>query len=298
MGKKSTTNTLKKIVFGGDVKDRTKNRLWWGRKGQNKVPAFKKFLTDVQQGIVPVTWWPHDEVGHTDEAKKEVLQVLEVLPGYITPKPTRLIERILQIATSPGDLILDSFAGSGTTGHAVLKMNQDPASRRRFIVVEIEPSIARDITAERLRRVINGYTYKTQRGKAKQEAGLGGGFRYCTLGPTLFDATGRIREEVTFDELARHVFFVETGTPLPKRANGKTPFLGVHNNVGVYMLYNGILKDKSPSSGNALTRSVLASLPPHHGPRVIYGTSCRISEQHLRQWGITFKQIPYAIKTE
>lgn len=284
-----------KEVYEEHVKE---NRLWWGRNGRNKVPAFKKFLSEVQQGIVPVTWWPNDEVGHTDEAKKEVLQVLQALPGYITPKPTRLIKRILQIATNPGDLVLDSFAGSGTTGHALLKMNQDPASRRRFILVELESNIARDIAAERLRRVINGYTYKDQRGNEKHEVGLGGGFRYCALGPTLFEANGRIRAEVTFGELARHVFFAETGTPLPKCANGKTPLLGVHNGAAVYLLYNGILKDKSPNSGNALTRSVLASLPPHTGLRIIYGTSCRIGDQNLRQWGIIFKQIPYAIKTE
>jgi site-specific DNA-methyltransferase (adenine-specific)/adenine-specific DNA-methyltransferase len=206
---------------------------------------------------------------------------------FITPKPTRLIERIFQIATNPGDLILDSFAGSGTTGHAVLKMNQQDGGNRRFILVEMEPRIARDITAERLKRVIVGYG---------DVPGLGGGFQYVTLGPTLFDAGGRIRDEVSFDELARHVFFVESGAPLPVQTNGTTPLLGVSRDTAVYLLYNGVLKDKSPDGGNALTRSVLESLPPHDGPKVIYGTSCRVGPDRLRQADATFKQIPYAIK--
>ena len=178
------------------------NRLWWGDKGQNKVPAFKKFLNEVQQGIVPVTWWPHDEVGHTDEAKKEVLRVLDTLPGYITPKPTRLIQRILQIATDKDSLVLDAFAGSGTTGHAVLQLNKEDGGNRRFILIEMKPELCRDITAERLRRVIEGQPHpptpspddKEQGRRQERGSGLGGrgsplggGFRYCTLGETLFD---------------------------------------------------------------------------------------------------------------
>lgn len=263
------------------------------------MPRRKRFLSEVSEGIVPTTWWAKDFASDNQTAKRELRLIFsEVQDIFTTPKPVRLIERILQIATNPGDLVLDSFAGSGTTGHGVLKMNRQDSGNRRFILVELEPDIARSITAERLKRAIDGYSWKDQRGNEKREEGLGGGFRFCTLGPTLFDAEGRIRDEVTFDELARHVFFVETGTPLPRRANGKTPFLGAHNGTAVYLLYNGVLKDKSPIGGNALTRAVLASLPPHDGPRVVYGTSCRLGAQHLRQDGITFKQIPYAIKVE
>ena len=95
-------------------------------------------------------------------------------------------------------------------------------------------------------------------GQNAKEEGLGGGFRYCTLGATLFDADGQIRSEVKFDDLARHVFFIETGEPLPKKASGKTPFIGAAKGIGVYLLYNGVLGDKSPQGGNVLTTAVLA----------------------------------------
>ena len=135
------------------------------------------------------------------------------------PRPNpRVLQRILQIATNPGDLVLDSFAGSGTTGHAVLQMNAQDGGNRRFILVEMVPDIARKIAAERLRRVIQGYTRTDSRGKEHAIAGLGGGFRYCTLDEPLFDARGRVRWGVTFGELARHIFFTETGHPLAGRA--------------------------------------------------------------------------------
>jgi hypothetical protein len=184
-------------------------------------------------------------------------------------------------------LILDSFAGSGTAGHAVLSLNKEDGGNRRFILVEVDPTTCREVTAERLRRVIEGY--------GDQEP-LGGGFRYCTLGDPLFDETGAIRESVKFPELAAHVFFTETGSPLPKKATRKTPLLGVHDGRAVYLLFNGVLGDKRPQGGNVLTREVLAGLPPHDGPKVVYGESCRLGEARLRQESVTFKQVPYDIQ--
>ena len=133
--------------------------------------------------MVPQTLWLYDDVGHTQESKKELVSILdfaETESVFITPKPVRLIDRILQISTNPGDLILDSFAGSGTTGHAVLKFNKTlpDKEQRRFILVEMEPRIAREITSERVRRVAAGYT----NAKGEQVEGLGGGFRFCELG--------------------------------------------------------------------------------------------------------------------
>jgi site-specific DNA-methyltransferase (adenine-specific)/adenine-specific DNA-methyltransferase len=193
-------------------------------------------------------------------------------------------------------LVLDSFAGSGTTGHAVLKQNAEDGGTRRFILVEMDENICQNITAERLKRVALGYTYKDQNDNEKQETGLGGGFRYCELGETLFDAQGQIRQEVTFEDLARHVYFTETGQPLPEKSYKQWPLLGVKEGVAVYLLYNGILKDKSAKGGNVLTRAVLASLPKHAGPKVIYGNGTLFSESKLRELGITFKQAPYEIK--
>ena len=160
----------------------------------------------------------------------------------------------------------------------------------------MEPAIARAITAERLRRVIQGYSYRDQKGNEKAEAGQGGGFRYCELGPTLFDAGGQIRAVVTFTELAQHVFFIETGQPLPPQVGPLSPWLGVVNGAAVYLLYNGILHDRSEAGGNVLTRAVLQILPPHAGPKVIYGTGCMLGEALCRRLEITFRQIPYEVR--
>ncbi len=213
---------------------------------------------------------------------------------FITPKPTRLIERVLQIATRPGDLVLDSFAGSGTTGHSVLKLNcaapeQEP---RRFILVEIEAKIARDVTAERVRRVADGY----KNAKGETVEGLGGSFRFCELGEPLFDEGGKIRETVRFADLARHVYFTETGEPLPRERVTKSPFIGECRGLGIYLLYNGILADKSPGGGNILTRAVLAQLPPFDGPKVIYCAGCLLGRDRLQHERIVVRQTPYEIK--
>ena len=271
-------------------------RIYWGPKGDN-MPRLKRFLSEVKEGVTPQTLWLHSEVGHTQEAKKELLSVLEFQSSadvFITPKPTRLIERVLQIGTNPGDLVLDSFAGSGTTGHTVLKLNAAARDKkpRSFILVEMEPKIAREVAAERVRRVANGYTNS----KGEHVEGLGGGFRYCGLGEALFDEHGKIRDEVSFAELARHVYFSETGEPLPRDRVKRSPFLGECRGVGIYLLYNGILRDKSANGGNVLTRAVLAEVPPFDGPKVIYCAGCLVGKDRLQAERIIVRQTPYEIK--
>jgi len=264
-------------------------RIWWGKKGDS-IPQLKRFLSEVKQGVVPQTLWTYQEVGHTQDAKKELVAICDFEDSasvFITPKPTRLIRRILEIATDKDSLVLDSFAGSGTTGHAVLGLNQDDGGSRRFILVEMDPSICRNVTAQRLTRVIEGYN---------NTPGMGGGFRFCSLGEPLFGESGNIRETVVYADLAAHVFFAETGSPIPKPAQGNTPLLGFHNGRAVYLLFNGVMGDKRSQSGNVLTRELLQKLPPHDGPRVVYGEGCRIGENLLKRERITFKQIPYDIK--
>ena len=274
----------------------TDKRIWWGKTG-NSIPQLKRFLSEVKQGVVPQTMWFYGDVGHTQDAKKELLQLVEFPDSasvFVTPKPTRLIERILQIATSPGDLVLDSFAGSGTTGHAVLKLNRATADQepRRFILVEMEAKIAREITAERVRRVAEGY----ENAKGEQVEGLGGGFRYCELGEPLFDESGKIRDTVSFADLARHVYFTETGEPLPRGRVTKSPFLGECRGVGIYLLYNGILDDTSAQGGTVLTRAVLAKLPKFEGQKVIYCAGCLLGKDRLQAERILIRQTPYEIK--
>ncbi len=273
-------------------------RIWWGKNG-DAIPQLKRFLTEVKQGVVPQTLWFYEDVGHTQDAKKEILNILSFSDSesvFITPKPTLLIKRILQVASNPGDLILDSFSGSGTTGHAVMQTNKEDGGNRRFILIEMDTNICRNVTAERLKRVSQGY--KKQDGTDVE--GLGSGFRFATLGEPLFDEKGRIRDTVRFADLARHVYFTETGEPLANKDALKrhsSPLLGVHHGTAVYLLYNGILKDKSPYGGNVLTSSVLSILPAHDGPKVIYGTACKIGADRLRREGIVFKQLPYKIRT-
>jgi site-specific DNA-methyltransferase (adenine-specific)/adenine-specific DNA-methyltransferase len=271
-------------------------RIWWGAKG-DAIPQIKRFLNEVKQGVVPQTMWFYKDVGHTQDAKKELVSIMDFEDSqsvFITPKPSRLIVRILQIATNPGDLVLDSFAGSGTTGHAVLKLNAANPDEppRRFIMVEVEDKVATEVTRERVRRVAEGYT----NAKGEAVAGLGGGFRFCELGEPLFDESGHIRETVKFGELARHVYFTETGEPLPRERVPNTPLLGICRGVAVYLLFNGILGDKTSNGGNVLTRKVLAALPPFAGPKVIYCAGCLIGAERLAEEGITIRQTPYEIR--
>ena len=137
-----------------------------------------------------------------------------------------------------------------------------------------------------------GYTNQ----KGKEVSGLGGGFRYYRLGSPLFDEYGNVFGEVSFSDLAKHVFFSETGSPLPDGTELNTPFIGVYEGRAIYLLYNGILKDRNPRNGNVLTREVLSYLPAFDGPKVVYGTGCRLSAMTLRAAQIEFKQIPYELK--
>ena len=132
------------------------NRIYFGEDGSN-VPRYKRFRTEVKDGLVPITLWPHKEVGHNQFAKEQIKHIFSDTDLiYDTPKPTSLIDRILRIATDKDSLILDSFAGSGTTAQAVLELNKEDGGDRKFILVECEDDIAEEITAERVRRVIKG----------------------------------------------------------------------------------------------------------------------------------------------
>jgi site-specific DNA-methyltransferase (adenine-specific)/adenine-specific DNA-methyltransferase len=266
---------------------RADKRLWFGTKG-DAIPSLKRFLCEVKDGVVPTTIWERDDVGDNQEATQETKDILGER-SFSTPKPYRLVQRILQIATDKDSLILDSFAGSGTTAHAVLKQNAEDGGNRRFILVEMDDPIAQNVTRERVKRVAEGYT----NAKGQAVAGLGGGFQFCRLSAEpLFDAEGQIRRDVTFAQLAEFVWFAETGTGYTGRAD--SPLLGVHEGRAIYLLYNGILKDRSVAGGNVLTGPVFEVLPKFAGPKVIYAAANRMGARTARE-GITFKQTPYAL---
>ncbi len=159
---------------------RAAGRIYFGKDG-NAQPSIIRYLSEVE-GLVPWTWWPHEEVGHTDEARKEIQSLFGTQTAFDTPKPVRLIERVLRIAMKPTDTILDFFAGSGTTAHAVAKLNAEDGGTRKFILVsnteatEDQPdkNLCRDVCAQRVRKVMGGYT----NAKGEAVAGLGGSFAY------------------------------------------------------------------------------------------------------------------------
>ncbi len=161
---------------------------------------------------------------------------------------------------------------------------------RRYIGIEMGDH-ALTHCVPRLRKVIEG-----EQGGISEAVGWqgGGGFRFYRLGPPIFDAEGRINPDIRFAHLAAHVWFAETRTPLIGPAT--QALLGSHDGTGIYLLYNGILGDKRPDGGNVLTAKLLADLPPHDGPKVIYGEACRIGAARLQDLGIVFKQTPYDLK--
>lgn len=263
-------------------------RIWFGKDGKG-MPRRKTFLSE-SEGQTAWSWWPNAEVGHTQESKKEIHALFGAADAFDTPKPERLLKRIIEICTDPGDLVLDSFLGSGTTAAVAQKMG------RRYIGIEMgEHAVTH--CAPRLKKVIEG-----EQGGISQAVNWqgGGGYRFYQLDETIFDEYGRINRAITFRTLAAHVWFCETRTPLTPaplpEGEKKTPLLGIHNGVAYYLLFNGILGDKRPDGGNVLTGKLLEILPPHNGAKVIYGETSRLSSERLRRESITFRQIPYDIK--
>ncbi|THG40998.1 site-specific DNA-methyltransferase [Sphingomonas olei] len=182
------------------------NRIWWGEDGGN-MPAQKRFLSEVKQGVTPQTIWEYSDVGHTQEAKKQLNAIMAYGTddiSFITPKPTRLIERVLQLGSTTDSIILDSFAGSGTTAHAVLAANARDGGNRRFILVEGE-DYADTLTAERVRRVVNGYAFTgTQREELLREPLTFGKLRNAA---TLLEKVQQIEtlDGPKFDRIAKTV---------------------------------------------------------------------------------------------
>ena len=284
--------------FTGGVSRRTSGkwtqtiRIWWGKSElTGSTGRIKRFLSEVKQGVTPQTIWSYEEVGHTQEAKKEILKLFDE-DVFLTPKPERLMQRVLQVATNSGDLVLDSFLGSGTTAAVAHKMG------RRYIAIELgEHAVTH--CAPRLQKVVDG-----EQGGISDNLGWpgGGGFRFYRLGPPVFDEEGHIRQDIRFPVLAAHVWFSETDRPWD--GSGDSPLLGIQDGRAHALLYNGILGDKRPGGGNVLTRATLALIredisklaPDFEGPLTVYGEQSRLTPATLDRERITFKQTPYDVK--
>lgn len=204
-------------------------------------------------------------------------------------KPEALIRRVLELYSKKGDLVLDSFLGSGTTAAVAQKMG------RRYIGIEMgEHAITHCVP--RLKRVVNGEQDGISEAQKWQG---GGGFSFYRLGPPVFTEDGQIQPDIKFPVLAAHIWFTETSTSWVKPSD-LTPFLGSYDGHGYALLYNGILGDKSASNGNVLTRKTLAVIRAaqgdFEGPMTIYGERTMLSEATLNAEQIEFKQTPYDIK--
>ena len=265
------------------------NQIFWG-SDENQVPAIKRFLSEVQPGLVPETIWTYKEVNHTQGAKKTLLQLFpEELPGFTT-KPFELIQRMVLLSTDPDSIILDSFAGSGTTAHAVLAQNREDGGNRRFILVECE-DYANTITAERVRRVIQGVP--SARDDALK-AGLGGTFSYFELGrpmrqESLLDGS----HLPSWEKLASYIFFTATGQEFdPTETNFDTGFVGRTASHDVFLFYE---PDVDKLKNLALSLPMARTLPSGSRRKLVFAPTKYLDREFLHKYRIDFQQLPFQI---
>lgn len=253
-------------------------RLYFGKDGKGK-PQLKRYLSDVNEGVVPQTIWKYEEVSHNQDGKKELNKIID---GNVfdSPKPYQLLKRILEIATNSNSLILDSFAGSGTTAHAVLNLNKQDGGNRKFICIEME-DYAETITAERVKRVIKGYG---------NTEGTGGSFDYYELGKPLFKKNGYLNEAVDEDNIRNYIYYTETKQPLTKTRTSDNWYLLDHLNETAYYFYYE--KDKLTT----LDLEGLSIVKEKAEQYIIYADNCLLDKDYLLKHNIIFKKIPRDIK--
>ncbi len=252
--------------------------FFFSKKGYGTLSR-KAYIQRV--GGKPVTnFWSFEETGHTDEASRLLKAIFEGTAVFDTPKPPRLIERILHIASDKNALILDSFAGSGTTAHAVLNMNKADGGNRKFILIEMM-DYANSITAERIKRVIKGY------GEDKKKVeGTGGNFIFYELGENLLLDNGMLNPNIELEKIREYVWYTETRKEYtPTQSNDTKYFLSKCNDTAYYFYY-----EKEMLSN--LDNDFLTQIKTKADHYVVYADLCSISEKKLQEYNITFKKIP------
>lgn len=252
-------------------------KFFFSKGGKGGI-ARKTYLDNVG-GKLPTNFWPFTDAGHTDEAKKEVMAIFDGRAKFDTPKPCRLLEFILRIAGNENTLVLDSFAGSGTTAHAVLNMNKSDGGNRKFILIEMM-DYADSTTAERIKRVIDGY------GSGKNAVeGTGGSFTFYDLGEPLLLPNGNLNENVSVDKIREYVYYMETKESMADAANGNPYFMGNSRDAAYYFFYE---KDAITT----LDHDFLATILERADNYIIYADLCTIPAEELAKYNITFKKIP------
>ena len=275
------------------------DRIWWGQTGNNR-PGIKRFLSEVRKGVVPRTLWTWREVGSTRHSKQELSGVMSAQASsdlFVTPKPTGLIKRILQIASDKDSIILDSFAGSGTTAQAVLALNKEDGGNRKFILVECQ-DYADTTTAERVRRVIKGIS--DTRDEALKE-GLGGSFTYCTLGDPL-ELEGMLTGDALPEYTALAAYLLHTGSGIPAGETDLQPqnedgLFYTNENKDYYLIYEPrveFLRSNKAVLNEERARRISAALG-NDKEAVVFAAAKYIGQRELTNQRITFCQLPYEL---
>ena len=257
------------------------NRIYWKQivdGGETKWQVYQKFYLEDKKRAVSNLW---DDLEGNKKATRDVRAVFaEEDMSFDFTKPVQLIERIIQLANDESAIILDSFAGSGTTAHAVLNMNKADGGNRKFILVEMM-DYAESITAERVKRVINGY------GEGKNAVeGTGGNFSFYDLGDTLLLPDGNLNEEVGESKIREYIWYTETKESMTDVvAEGEPYCLGTSRDTAYYFYYK---KDEIAT----LDYDFLSTVKTKAAGYIIYADLCTISDEELKKWNITFKKIP------
>lgn len=272
-----------KYSYEEHCKHKAEKRLWWGQNGDAIYPRLKLYLWEAS-GMVPVDLWSYRDSGTTDLGGQEIKSIFGSAV-FDTPKPTTLIERILKIAAAPNAIVLDSFAGSGSTAHAVLKLNAEDKGDRQFILIETM-DYADTITAERVRRVMNGYGEGEGR-----TLPLGGGFDYFTIGEPIFESEDQLNEDAGTQAIRDYVAYAE-GIPSEYRTDADNPFsphlLGLSPDMAWIFNY-------TPGEATCLNMDYLATLKfgAEKPPRaIVYADRCLLTKEFMMLHGLTFKKIP------
>ncbi len=252
-------------------------RIFFGKNGLG-APQLKRYLNEVQNGIVPISYWSYEDVNHTDGAKKELKNIfLNDKAPFQTPKPSQLMEKVLQLAVNKDSIVLDSFAGSGTTAHAVLNLNKRDGGNRKFILIEME-DYANTITAERVKRVIKGYG---------ETEGTGGEFDFYELGQPLFGNGGEINELIGRKKINQYIFYTETQQAYNKPNSNNEYLLGKFNDTVYYFVYEQDLT-------TTLNYDFLATMDKKYSGSqyIIYADNCLLPKEFMEKHNIIFKKIP------
>ena len=245
---------------------------------KKKWSIFEKDYLKNKEGVKPTTVWSFKDV-NSERGTEQFISLGFDKGDFPNPKPIGTIQRIVTMMNDPNAIILDSFAGSGTTAHAVLNMNKADGGNRKFILVEMM-DYADSITAERVKRVIDGY------GEGKNAVeGTGGDFSFYDLGQALMLPDGNLNEEVDTDKIREYIWYTETKKPFVTVTTDNPYYLGKHNDTGYYFYYE---KERLTT----LNYEWLATISEKADGYLIYADLCTIPDDELKKYNITFKKIP------